>query len=244
MSINVWISSVIINPENIKYLLSAIASVVIQAPKPKLVLSIYTTESLNSIDDFLSKNNIQLSYEIVIRDRPYTQFEHIEALVETQELKDNDWVMFLDDDDMLLQNAFRYMSDKVDGFVGYQFIGEGIERQEIPGQESVDIASISDLLSKYGNIMLKADDFSGTSLRFKYLKQYFNLRSQKKMNKVDKRVEDTILMNYIEQDIPNAIKITDNPDVVTPFVFHRLKKTSLWLQNWIVDIHDELNNIS
>lgn len=222
---HVWISSVVSTIQDLDYLHSAIESVARLRPKPKLVLSLYSTLSL----DRLSRT--RLEYKVVVRNRVYSQFEHIEALVQTQDVDDEDFIMFLDDNDILLRNTSAHIRPGVNGFIGYQLLGLDCNGEMIPGAEIATIDTINNLIITHYREMQKANGFSGTALRFKYLKEYFE-QEHPNVSGFHRQVEDILLMKFIEEKVPGVIDIHD-----VPFVFRRIKTTrSLWTTNWIQDM--------
>ena len=235
--INIWICSVITSKTNLFYLYNAIVSIIIQTAKPRLVLSIYSTVPLDSIYKLLANYN---NSDIIVRTSPLSQFEHIKSLVETQNLADEEFVVFCDDDDLILELPKELNSD-INGFVGYQFIGQDIKGNIIPGQEDATIVSVGNLIRQYHSTMIWADDFSGTSIRFKYLKQYFNT-VHLTIPKVVRQLEDTDLMKFIEDKVPNTINFVKNKrETAVPFVFHRLKSNgSMWQSNLSSDILESI----
>lgn len=235
-TINIWISSVCQSPEGMTYLMNAIVSCLVLEQPLKVVVSIFTDQNLDPIRRLFESGNKE--YQICVRDRPYTQFEHIEALTQEQSLTDDDWVIFLDDDDMLLNSALKYLSKDINGYVGYQFIPE-YQGSILPGSTDLSITNLYPFIQNNYRKMIQADDFSGTAIRFKYLKQFFVERKKETLpaNSVRKwaldvieSLSDTQLMKYIEKVVPNTLKLYMDP-TVNPFVYHRLKPTpSIWRQ--------------
>ena len=90
--------------------------------------SIYSEISLDSIYSLLPKD----------------QFSHLDFLVKTQKLGDDEWVIFLDDDDLIV--ARLPVGPEINGFVGYQYIGQY--------KEDVTVQTVDLLLEEYGDQMI------------------------------------------------------------------------------------------
>jgi hypothetical protein len=218
--------------------MNAIASTLVIKSQYKIVISIYTTFDMTEVVKLL--DDIGISYELILRVDRLDQFEHIRLLTEGQRLNDDDWVIFLDDDDMFVLDPSKYLLDDVSGFVGYQFIPESSEGV-ISESYDLNIRGLHDFVKKYYKSMLWEDDFSGTSIRYKYLKSYFN---QDYKPVFPRSLEDTKFMDFVERETVNPLKLKDMADA-TPFIFHRLKDVpSLWTTNLIDDVRRRLLNIS
>jgi hypothetical protein len=105
--------------------------------------------------------------------------------------------------------------------VGWQYVGVLSDNKLIPDNDKVTVENVKEFISSNPDILM-ADDFSGTSLRFNYIKEYFK---GKRVPQVARMLEDTKFMKFIEEKVPN-IKFYKG---TKPFVFHRVKEDqSLW----------------
>lgn len=242
--------------EGVYYLYNAILSVIALGKPLKLVISITTNKDLNLILNLLhlAKELYHIDSEVILRDKPLSQFQHIELLTQEQPLSDNDWVIFLDDDDMLLPHILDFLSPNINGFVGYQFIPLDKETEEIlPGSINLSYKDLLPFIRTNISRMIFADDFSGTTIRFGYLKKFFESATWRrtktptskshtstselhtKMSELEARISqiieplsDTKLMSFLEKEVPNTPKLYEDPSIM-PFVYHRIKgHPSLW----------------
>ena len=230
MSINIWISSVCLGEQSLSYLLYTVESLLHLSKHFTIYISIYTDNDLTSLYSVLNRGD--KPYYVTLRDQPYRQFEHIKLL--TQEvsnvLNDDDWIVFLDDDDLMLYNSLDLLDDKISGYIGYQYIPviehSDKSQQVIEDSYDVTIDNVYDFIIKNEDVMVKADDFSGTAVRFRYLKKYMGYRVGIKM----RIMEDVRFMNYVER-LPSVIYQHKMVKLTQPFVFHRIKRhKSLWRQ--------------
>lgn len=237
MSIYVWISSVCLSARGIEYLEEAIKSCLALNVRRSLqiILSIFTDQDLSSVKELLNS----CDHQIFIRDEKLSQFEHIETLSKELQLNDDDWIIFLDDDDLFLENTFDHLSEEINGYVGYQYIPEN-HGYIIDGSINLTFSGAKNFIELIENLMMKVCDFSGTTLRFKYVKEFFKQRKVKKRDLDDvldkwfhdssESLSDIKFMKFIEKKVPNVISLKSLN--VKPFVFHRLKDNpSIWMNN-------------
>lgn len=241
MSINVWISSVCIDDKCINYLMNAIASTLVFRELDKIVISIYTVHDLTPVLNVLKdvKDTEGINYQVIIRDTMIPQFEHIKLLTYEQSLNDDDWVIFLDDDDMYIIDPSEYLRDDVSGFVGYQLIPENNEGI-LTESYDLNIFNLHEFVRLNYRNMLWVDDFSGTSIRYKYLKLYFGDNYKPFF---PRSLEDTNFMNFVEKKTDNPLIIKNIPRSM-PFIFHRIKENpSLWKSNLVKDVSIRLKKM-
>lgn len=221
MAIEVWISSVCA-AKGVFALREAVKSAL---PHPvRIVLSICTEADISEVEALLT------SHTVIRRDKPLHQFEHIRALSRERVLYDEDFVIFLDDDDILFPNLLLRLQENTntDGWVALQYIALHKETGlMIPGQESLRFEGIRDFLIRHSQDMPLETDFSGTGIRFKHLKRYLD---ETPVNPLIVSLEDTKLMNYIEH-LPGRLFLTQ------PIAIHRLHpEPNLWLDNFLESV--------
>ncbi|SNW62421.1 Hypothetical protein ORPV_517 [Orpheovirus IHUMI-LCC2] len=228
MKINVWISSVCFGSQSLKYLQYTIESLLKIKKEFKIVLSIHTDNNLNSIYSMLK--NGDKPYEVMIRDKKMLQIDHIRSLVvENREtLSNDDWIVFIDDDDLLLDGGLDLINDKIDGYIGYHYIpiveDENENQSLLQNSHELDINNVYKFIEKEKEIMYKDCDFSGSAIKFGHLCNF--LRS--KMGSYSHQVMDIRIMAYIDE-LPNALKESEIKQLYKPFIFHRIKPSpSLW----------------
>jgi hypothetical protein len=231
--VEVWIASVCLTPLSVIFLREAIFSA-LNCTNVIVKVSMYTKEDISILLE-LKKNNRERLH-IQKHKEPLSQFDNLAYLASILSLKDNDWVVFLDDDDLLLTDIKSKLNPSINGFVGWQYIGVTKNNVLIPGNEKVTFENVKEFISSNPDI-LQADDFSGTSLRFKYVKEYF---TNHRCSKITRMLEDIAFMNFVEHQVPNvkSYKKTE------PFIFHRIKETpSIWREQ-VLNTLNELNTIS
>lgn len=222
--INIWIASVC-EEYNAKYLFQALESISRLDKEFKLVLSIFSESKgvIISADEVLNR----LGGKIVVRDKKLMQFEHYELLINEENLHPEDWIIFLDDDDLLLNNSLNFLDENSDGYVGLQYVGVDLNKDILPDEEKQSIDSVYKFISKNKNNITVADDFSGSAIRTKYLRKYFEMNVERLPY-----IEDTKLMNFIEI-LPKHKVLTE------PIVYHRIKENpSTWVNGFLSYLKD------
>lgn len=230
MSINIWISSVCLGEQSLSYLICTVESLLRLNHNFTIYISIHTNNNLTPLYNLL--NTGDKAYYIILRDNQCTQFEHIRLLTNelNNKINDDDWIVFLDDDDLMLNHSLDLLSDKIDGYIGYQYIPviESSDKSQlvIEGSHDLTIDEVYNFISTHEHLMLKIEDFSGTSIRFKYLKRYLHYKIGIKMS----ILEDVRFMKYVER-LSCAIQPFKLEKMTEPFVFHRIKREkSIWRQ--------------
>ena len=240
MSINVWISSVLKSSEGMDYLFDAINSTSLIEHLGKLVISIYTDQNIDRIKGFLLTQRDKqpnVEYMLKVRDEPLDQFEHIRLLTNEEDLNENDVVILLDDDDMFTDSPEKYLSDNVDGFVGYHYIPQK-DNLVIYQSETLTFGKLKEFVEIYNIDMERVDDFSGTTIRYKYLKMYFG---SDYVAPQFRQLEDTTFMNFVD-NLPQSLNIMKIPNA-QPYIFHRLKdKPSLWKETLLTQMQNFLSS--
>jgi hypothetical protein len=155
---------------------------------------------------------------------------------------------------MHLPHILDFLSPNINGFVGYQFIPLDKETEDIlPGSINLSYKDLLPFIRTNISRMIFADDFSGTTIRFGYLKKFFESATWRrtktptskshtstselhtKMSELEARISqiieplsDTKLMSFLEKEVPNTPKLYEDPSIM-PFVYHRIKgHPSLW----------------
>lgn len=136
--------------------------------------------------------------------------------------KDKDFLMVIDDDDLLLEIPDCLGSCEV--FGGFQWIVGNPQHQSIH-QEG--LAKVKEWLSDEPGAVPE-NDFSGYCMRIRHFLSYF-FENRPKLLFAVRDMEDIPFMNFIDSLSPE--KKTWTPE--TPFIFRRLKPDgeSIWMDN-------------
>lgn len=188
----IWISSHITRQEGLGYLTSCLNSL-LSLPKDVIVVISYSGLMIE-----LTDNIVQYQHN-----NKLTQFDHIKYIFEQRNtlLKDNDLILFLDDDDMLLtesnveyvgykinrngkieyvkyfmKNPFDDITDEIPGIVGKHILGRSSEDQFWCAITKDEIPIFCS--SEERELI---EDFSGTIIRKQYLEEFFNKRDEEKI---------------------------------------------------------------
>lgn len=225
--VEVWIASVCRGNRSLKFLHSAITSA-IRLKFQKIRVSIHTDQDLTELSQKFGESLV-----IYRQSQPLAQFDNLAFLASISELQDKDWIIFLDDDDLLLENIKDKLEKDINGFVGWQYIGVTHDDKILAGQEDLDSENIVTFINQQNDI-LQADDFSGTAIRFEYFREYLQ---NHRPRKVTRMLEDVRFMDFIEKKLPNAKSFKDR----RPFVFHRIKAgPSIWREE-VLKVIDSLS---
>jgi hypothetical protein len=194
-----WI--LIASTGNQKYLQATLDSII--WPDVKVIVSLYNIDSVRKV--FPEKPNFTFIY----RDKPLFQFDHYELLAQELPIADDDRVMLLDDDDLLLPNAWQ---DPGGSYIGKQVLVES--------PSCADVALVPpEEIERHCHHHRIVTDLSGTTTSGKHYKRYFQQREA-----LVKMLEDTTYMRYLEKQDDLLVR----KDV---FVVHRLKEEpSLWMK--------------
>jgi hypothetical protein len=95
-----------------------------------------------------------------------TMMGYLNFLIQDQKYSDDEWILLMKSGDLLLKNPFDIILDpECDGFVGLQYVG---------------VKQTFSNLSKYieENDLLIGLGFSGTAIRVKFLKKFFEFYDQ------------------------------------------------------------------
>lgn len=213
----IWIASYIPNKIGWKYLKWTLESCKVFTNISIHISIFYDDLNIDELKSIIPNINIYQQKEKV------TQFDGYDTIYNTRKNCGNpeDIILFLDDDDLLLPNAFDELLNDIS-------IGGKVGLQYLPLKDADDYCNITiNQLSKFietnaDNIEL-VDDFSGTVIRRKYLDDFFKDDSlASKLIKVF-GVYDTQFMNYVES-LPNG-GISN-----IPTVYHRIKEyKSPWM---------------
>lgn len=236
----IWISSHITQPEGLNYLNWCIESTIPHIQKgAQLVISASGLLPENIEHMIVYKHEKQLS-----------QFEHIKFIWNQRKdiLPDDSIILFLDDDDMLLQQSnieytgFRQLKgykEIID--VSYKFsdpFDEILSDPNIPGLSGLQILGWSDI-KDWSNITVDTiplflkdykrelvSDFSGTVIRKKYLDQYLSTLKISGKSFDEPIFNDVVkvLGNLIDVMFMNFIeKLPLGREANNVTIFHRIK---------------------
>lgn len=183
----------------------------------------YMKKHINIMNDNLSNTYEESEIYIEYQNTPLTQFEHLQYIYNNYNFNDDDIILFMDDDDILLELPKDY--DKYDGVMGYQYSPiDTCEFDETYTKDINEIINCKDIFEEQWN---KVEDFSGYMSRYNFLHHYFiitrnemyeeaNNIGQKYINSL-KAMEDIKFMKYLDNFIDYKYD--------KPFVFHRIWNT-------------------
>eukprot|EP01129_Flabellula_baltica_P002442 TRINITY_DN12256_c0_g1_i1.p1 TRINITY_DN12256_c0_g1~~TRINITY_DN12256_c0_g1_i1.p1 ORF type:complete len:251 (+),score=37.64 TRINITY_DN12256_c0_g1_i1:20-772(+) len=171
-----------------------------------------------------------------------TQFEHLQYIqyqAKQANINPNTMIIFLDDDDMLLD--YPLICDLYDVVVGWQivpykyampkmrllaeikgYIGQGLELMLLI-QEQADVAMINKMIEEKYMFTDVVTDFSGYSAKLSIINDVFD--------KVKDKERHGLVANMVDLDIMNALDEYKNKfsDQEKPFVYHRLMSSKDWI---------------
>lgn len=213
MAFHVWIPCHISYPEDIDYLVDAIDSC------KKLGLEIGI--SLSHEASIVIPIGRFSGSKIYFSPHKLSQFDHIKKLSEGYQGAKNDFIILLDADDMLLPNYLKQLRDidSYDGALVYHYIGAYENTEAIKGNEDIHYKDVMNYVTNMGPTMIKDNDFSGTIIRYKLIRDLIP-----KMEEASSHLCDIEIMKYVE-DINHICYLN-------PCVFHRVKsRPSLWKED-------------
>ena len=168
-------------------------------------------------------------------EKQLSQFQHLRRLHRSISNEPDDWIFFLDDDDLLLAGAFDHLHADLDGTVGCQYVlmPAADDDYEAKVQEQMLLKTPQEFWQFYRNTegFKIVDDFSGTALRRKYLDQYFGSPSKYGRISLICMFEDCELMEFIEK-LPGGQNLAGAGLCEKASVFHRVKPRSLWKEQF------------
>lgn len=270
-SVNVWIAAHICTQKDIEWLIEAIKST--GHLNVYISISFENSISLEDLDDSQKLNiskiqSAKQNISLVLHKSRLSQFDHLDALWQRFKLYPDDFVIFLDHDDLLVNlNEFLIEVNKMKrGCVGLQYIGLSSDEEEIfPENETLTADNFSQFLIIHKDNVMVADDFSGTTLKYKYVNEYFANRqpspATEKTKAIDaaiRALEDTKFMNFVEMKrsqfvptkVPNPIEITTfNDGSVTflkiPNAFRRMHDSpQVWKKTVIDGLHNAIEALT
>lgn len=225
----VWCASLIRNNEDgklrIKTLGWMIDSVKYFYPHAKIFVSV-------SILGFDSENVLKYDDNVTFFIHKYKkfQFDHLHHIYKNTKLGQDDYILFMDDDDLIIETTDYKNYEVLRGRQVYKDVGhekllecnhEQIIKQ-IKLDTGLDIKDIHDIyLPKFGWEI--TGDFSGYFSKFKYVDSYFKSR----IMSICKPTEDLHFMTHLNKNIDYIYKHH-------PFVFFRYRYSDG--KEWINDI--------
>ncbi len=170
----VWIASTLLETKSIKYLRYAIESA-LALNIDNIILSIYTNQDISHIR--------HPKLDIRRRNVFLTIFEHYELLVEEAKFdtyyKSNPWIIFLDDQDLLMNNIIQYTKGIKDAIIATQYVT--INKQYdilIDMANQVSILDIDAYIEVNKDEIMIVDDISGTAVKYLVIREYFNFKEK------------------------------------------------------------------
>jgi hypothetical protein len=147
------------------------------------------------------------------------QFEHFRYINKNVQLNPEDYVMFMDDDDMIIRRQ-EYLN--FDVIRGRQIYNSEIFLKNINHKSVVEIMNILKWPTISTNNWEIYGDFSGYISKYRYVNKYFNNISQKKSS-----CEDLKLMAYLNKYVETII--------YTPYIFFRHNPV-FSNKEWFIDL--------
>jgi len=213
-------ASHITSPKRFDYLCMCINSVKVVAPNAIHLISTYAT-----CDIWEKKGNNIDGVEVTIQNHVMTQFEHIRYLLCNNNFQLEDMIMFLDDDDLLLDIPEEI--SKGLPISSLQWLP--LRHEDIDGSKEYYLADFRDNqhnLSQWDQVC----DFSGYCLSYKDMLGYSTPAN------AIASMEDLELMNYIDK-LPLMKKIE------YPYIFHRCHNEMGEGSKWMQDVTNELRTL-
>lgn len=190
----------------------------------------YLNKKINQVKTNNPESEINIYYHF---DKGMTQFEHLQYLFDINEninskytLENNHYVLFMDDDDLLLRLPKRLSQHSI--IVGMQYCPASSSSYD--KTENMTREEILKIEPEYKDIWKVWDDFSGYMCKIKYIVNYFTrLRhlalvnlDKMKIEKHEKSARCEALFNSLED-----IDFMDYLDKMNsykpePFIFHRI----------------------
>lgn len=202
----IWIASECRGKEKLEYLKQTIESCLAVPTTRKIVLSIHTDNILPFFDE-----------RVIVKERKtcISQFYHLSLLAVEEKEDSEEWITFMDDDDLLFSSIVPYYNHG-SAFRSLQIIACAEDGKAVNGlSESVTPSDIPSILTN--DYLLRDEDFSGCSCRFSLVQEYFSSRV---INKYIEPLEDTRFMQFLED---KGGKLS-----FEPLVFHRVFPSSVW----------------
>lgn len=220
----IWIASYVFNIKGWEYLKWTLENCC-SIKKASIHLVIHCP-GFNINELILINDNITI-YE---QSERFNQLDGYEIIYHKRKLCCNpdDIVLFLDDDDLILPNAFNEMlSDiNIDGRIGLQLLPINNNDEVLPGASNVTLGTLFDFIKNNKGLVQFVQDFSGTVTRHKFLGGFFDVKNEfgKLMRCIN--LGDITFMNYIEALPHSGISRT-------PTIYHRIKE---YQSQWITDL--------
>jgi hypothetical protein len=211
-----WTASHLGNQERLNVFKLTINNI-LEVVKPEYYwISLSSSSDLN-ITELITFLKEKKEIKLYQHEKSLKQFEHLRFLLTKFDGKDSDFILFCDDDDLILRFPPVSLDDKVQVIKGIQYIPNGNESAAVETENS-DLKEFLALEGKEGWYTQECD-FSGYTARFSLVKEYLS----REPVKVAISLEDIKLMEFLDKQ----------EGVITPlkpFVFHRLnsKQDSSW----------------
>ena len=159
---------------------------------------------------------------LCIHEQPYpmTQFDHLHYLYDHYKGSPNDYVLFCDDDDLLLQ--IPVTTDKANVVQGFQYIP--VSSRDVDATYKANRTELLGLEDSLKHECLQEVDFSGCMCRYHGLGDYFSKRSKSEaiggsfghITRFLSHLEDIDFMQYLDGVKGGVYRPSK------PFVFHRM----------------------
>lgn len=227
MMLQVWIASRCCDTDRAGFLVDAITSC-LQQQSP-IVNEIHV--ALDAPLDVKAYLSSRLVTAVTIHEgvKGASQFGHLSYLNRVLPVCDDDWIVFLDDDDVLLSDASHLLTTGHSmGMVGYQWIGcDKTTSISLPGGNTVLSKDVPTFIKQHQNTILSDTDFSGTVLRRRYVSEFFKNWEEPKGALA--HLEDITFMSYVD-------KLSNKAMPADKVAYKRVGTGS----HWIEEVRDEL----
>ncbi len=173
---------------------------------------------------WLTKIKSNERIKLHLQTKKFSQFDHLAYLCERHNGADEDMILFMDDDDLLLELPEWNSYDVLQGM---QYIP--IQTSDLDGTSFMNHEQVLEIKPEWSSRWDVMEDFSGYQARFRIVKQYFELCIAKevvKRNRIADCPKLAVLENFRSglEDCDFMKYLDEQSKRNTPkaFIFHRL----------------------
>lgn len=176
-------------------------------------LLLYTLKSFCSLQDkfnpiivgnFDYRVKEQMSTLAIVPYPRTTTMGYLKFLIQDRDFQDDEWIILMKSGDMMLEVPPNLLDPECDGYIGMQYLGVGKGYSILPEAETQNIETIHNFIKLHQDKILAEPGFSGSAIRAKYLKKYFDFYDS----------NESYLLQYIE-------KLSNAAFLVSPIVYRR-----------------------
>lgn len=229
MNLNIWTASNLSTDscEHIKKLIESIKIASYNKCNITHYFGISHTDSelFKKINNYLN-SEIQSNYNIIIYSSctKQTQFENLYNIYLNTVLQPDDIIMFMDDDDLLLNIPSEIFCNSI--IKGQQYIPN---HEQVYITEKYDIHQVKTFVEN--NHLNSGIDFSGYTARYIFINDYFQNRNlDSKSREYVEMLEDCEFMTFLDNNDTDKLSLE-------AFIFRRIKVNG---SAWVSDLKNKL----